>query len=811
MIAAAIVGFAFFLMELVAPRMLGPLLGGTVFTFGLVLAVALAGVGIGGLLYGQKPRSPRLSALAITCVLEALAFAIPLALGDRVAFLALRLRPLHDFGFDGYVAVAVLITSIMLLPAAIVSGYQFPLLIGLLGSGGERVGRDVGRVYAANTIGSVAGALAGGFFLMQALSAPGCWRLVIVLLAASGLAMAAYDFVKRKKAKMAILALVFGSLALGCGLTALGPTPVWRHGGLGAGRASIAQYATPNLRKGQENLQRSSLIFERDGRETSVALATDEQIILYVSGKADGSSRVDSATQVGSGLLTALRHPAPKRVLVVGLATGCTAGWLAQIPSVERVDVLEIEPLMLDVARLFSPVNENALDNPKVHVIVEDAREHLLTTRQQYDIIVSEPSNPYRAGVATLYTQELYQAVRQRLAPQGIFAQWVQAYEVDVAALRIAFGTVTSVFPHTELWELSDGDLLMLSSQEKLPWNLGELQARTSSEPFRRGLRVSMQIEGVEGMLARLRARDPFLRKLTGNSPVLNTDDQNLLEFSFARTLGRTDALQAKQLMELSRSNGMDVPEVPSSSYDREHVVDELASLVVTGASVSLPSDATAATSLRALAKQAYLRENCVEALDQWKKQTASPRSPVEHLLFAECSTILSDPGAEAARQALVESHPTEARLLQTRALCTQPDLTSCAAAIPSTLEALRNDAWVFLPLAHRTLIALFQSVKKNPTAATPLLEGLQKRFSVWNLEGTRKGIQAGLAQILHSPSCRPMYEAREPNPQWDKPSLVSRLECYERTASPWMDKARKDLDEYNEAAPAKFGIQSEP
>src|SRR5439155_17044467 len=135
------------------------------------------------------------------------------------------------------------------------------------------------------------------------------------------------------------------------------------------------------------------------------------------------------------------------RALVVGLGTGSSAGWLAAVPSIDRVDVVELEPLVLDVARACGPVNHNALTNPKVRITIGEARETLLTSRDRYDIIASEPSNPFRAGVASLFTLEYYRAAADRLTDDGVFAQWVQAYEIDTRTLRTIYSTLAAVFP----------------------------------------------------------------------------------------------------------------------------------------------------------------------------------------------------------------------------------------------------------------------------------------------------------------------------------------------------------------------------
>ena len=185
LLAATIVGFVFLLMELVWYRMMAPLLGGSTFTFGLILALALLGIGLGSFAYaffGWEGR-PRLSTFALTCAAEAFFIAAPFALGDRIAVLALLLRPLGAFGFYGHVAAWCQIGAIVVLPAAFFAGLQFPMLIALLGRGRERIGWHIGLAYTCNTVGAIAGSLAGGFGLLPLLSATGAWKLSVVVLA----------------------------------------------------------------------------------------------------------------------------------------------------------------------------------------------------------------------------------------------------------------------------------------------------------------------------------------------------------------------------------------------------------------------------------------------------------------------------------------------------------------------------------------------------------------------------------------------------------------------------------------------------
>ena len=192
---------------------------------------------------------------------------------------------------------------------------------------------------------------------------------------------------------------------------------------------------------------RRGILWEREGTESSVALDDTDGLAMVVNGKIDGNARGDAPTQVMGGLLGALLHPHPRSAMVIGLGTGSTAGWLGAVPSIERVDVAELEASMLHVAAACAPVNERVVDDPKVRVLLGDAREILLTVPSRYDVIFSEPSNPYRAGVAGLFTREYYRAVASRLEEGGVFLQWLQMYEIDEDTVRAVYATLGAVFP----------------------------------------------------------------------------------------------------------------------------------------------------------------------------------------------------------------------------------------------------------------------------------------------------------------------------------------------------------------------------
>jgi predicted membrane-bound spermidine synthase len=319
-VAAAITGFAFLLMELVWYRMLSPLLGGSTFTFGLILAMALLGIALGGTAYsfvsGSGPATA--GAFALTCTLEAALIMLPYAFGDRLAILANFLRVIGHAGFGGFVIGWTIVTAIVVLPPAIVAGVQFPLLIALLGRGRAEVGAHVGRAYAWNTLGAIAGSLAGGFGFLPLFTAPGCWQLAAFLLVATGVVAALFAMrAGQRPAAVCSVAMATSVVLAGC---ASGPTAAWRHSGIGAGRVEVP--ANPSAIRRWENYQRGRLVWEADGKESAVALINDEDISFIVNGKSDGAAVDDAATQVMGGLVGAMVHSNPRSALVVGLGTG---------------------------------------------------------------------------------------------------------------------------------------------------------------------------------------------------------------------------------------------------------------------------------------------------------------------------------------------------------------------------------------------------------------------------------------------------------------------------------------------------------
>jgi len=807
LVASATVGFAFFLMELVWYRMLGPLLGGSVFTFGLVLAVALAGIGLGGLLYSMvaDDRRASLSGFATSCLIEALAIAITYALGDRVALLALTFVPLNAAGFGGAITGWAIVAAIIVVPPAVVAGYQFPLLIALFGEGREGVGRDIGLAYAANTAGAILGSLAGGFGALPWLTAPGAWRFVAVVLVVLGLAAAVLSL-RRERRHAFVPHLAVAALAIAF-TTAMGPTAVWRHSGIGAGRAPTDVFTAPNQLRSWEYAERHAMAWDGDGVESSVALAESQTGYAFVvNGRTDGAALGDAGTQVMLGLLGTLRQQTPRRALVIGLGTGSTAGWLGAIPTMERVDVLELEPLIIDVAKACVSVNENVVGNPKVKVTIGDAREMLLTTRDRYDVIASEPSNPFRAGIASLFTLEYYRAAADRLTDDGVFAQWVQAYEIDAATLRTIYTTLAAVFPYIETWQTLNGDLALVAFKQPGVYRTAALRARIAEEPYKTALRNAWHTIDLTGVFARFVATDALARAFaTAPRAAVNTDDRNVVEFGLARSVGRTGSNLVNDLRTAARTLKADRPPLdgdPGVSWPA--VVTAWAS----DSGWNVPGEVVAALPTAEQTRMSALRRyfeagDAAGARELWKQQQEEPRDPTELAMVADLEAQAGSDAALPFIERLRAYQPAEADTILAGLRMHQSRVAEAAAAITAALKRFTTDPWPRLRFKQQALALAQEIAQADPSSAPTIYEALRQPFAAHAVNTSRNVARLAVASAFDFKGrCREPLNELEPWTPWTARILTLRRDCYGQNNDPRLAVAVRELDDFNAGEP---------
>jgi spermidine synthase len=801
LIAAAVVGFAFFLMELVWYRMLAPLLGGSTFSFGLILSVALLGIGLGGAAYAflNLKKAASLNFFALTCAGEALFIALPYALGDRIAMGTMLLRSLGTLGFYGHVIAWTALCVVVVFPAALIAGLQFPLLIALLGKGNERVGRQTGAAYAWNTAGALIGSLVGGFGFIPLFSAPGVWRLVTVLLCALAAFALCLDLPNQRQRIRLIPPLALTALALMM-LWAVGPTAFWRHSQIGVGRLEQFKGSATEMHDLMQRTRRR-ILWEADGIESSVALSKASGLSFIVNGRSEGNAKVDAGTQIMLGLIGAALHPHPTKAMVIGLGTGATAGWLAAVPEIQQVDVSELEPAILNVARDCAPANHNALANPKVHVAIGDGREALLTSRQKYDLIVSEPSHPNRAGIAGLFTREFYQSVRERLETGGMFFQWVQAYEIDDRSVQTIYRTLGSVFPHIESWQTEESDLLLLATREPVSYNVAALRARLAREPFKSALANAWRGDSLEDFLAHYVGNEMLSAALQHlDAPPLNTDDRTVIEFALARSLNLGNRFQIGDLRAGAQEAQADRPQHVNGDVDWARV--EEARLVMIPSQEQL-AKMTPDQLGRLTAFASYNGGDLSKALRQWRSQTEEPKILSHLTLLAECLAAEGNGDASVYIDELAKTFPWDAQAIRARLLWTQRKPQEVTETLHKVFQNYRQDPWPSSDIIRRSFSLAEAMAKADSTKVVGRLfyDDLRQPFCIFNEESDRLLALLSIGGYLDGNELgahtRSAIAAFEPYPIWNENFLRSRNACYQVAKSPLSDQAARDLKQF--------------
>jgi spermidine synthase len=389
-------------------------------------------------------------------------------------------------------------------------------------------------VYAINTIGSVSGSLAAGFLLIPWLGLQSTLRVVCACLVGAVLLVAAWGRLPKNTRLAAVLATAASAVIVGF-------SPPWDRDLLASGAYLYASFVPRDLDL-DTLLKAGTLLYYRDGASATVSVKRlTGTTTLAVDGKTDASNRGDMLTQKLVAHLPLLVHDNPRDVAVIGLGSGVTLGSALRHP-IARADVLEISPEVVEASAFFAAENHRALDDPRTNVIVGDGRSHLMLSRRQYDVIISEPSNPWIAGVASLFTHEFFLGARERLSADGVICQWANAYNISDRDLRSIVGTFRSVFPNGTVWLVGTDDVLMLGSRDDAP-----LDARLQN------IERYWTRPGVSADLAEVLAMNPFslwslyvggpeeLARYAGDAPLL-TDDRMMLEFSAPRELHASGA-----------------------------------------------------------------------------------------------------------------------------------------------------------------------------------------------------------------------------------------------------------------------------
>jgi len=462
--------------EVVWTRLLGMLLGSTVYVFSIILAVFLVGLALGSTLASGMLRAirPRLALgwcqVALAVAIAWSCFMIARSLPYWPINPLLTINQWHMFQLD------VVRCLWAILPPAVLWGASFPFAVAAVAGRGKDPGQVVGSVYAANTLGAIVGALLVSLALVPWIGTQQTERALLLVAAASGLLVLVPHV--RKYPSMAGAAWIAASMVLACMLA-------WN---LDAVPGDLIAYG----RRMVLNTGRHKLLYTAEGRNSSVAITQweDGAIEVDVNGHVEATTEpYDMKLQRMVGHLPALIHPAPKSVLGIGFGAGVSAGTFTRYPTIEHITVCEIEPIIPPTStRYFARQDYDVLHNPRTRIVYDDARHYLMTTTQKYDIIASDPLDVFAKGTAALYSQEYFEAVKRHLNPGGIFTLYVPLYESDVRTVKSELATFFEAFPHATIWSNTVNgqgyDMVFMGQAGEMSINLDDVYQRLARPDY---------------------------------------------------------------------------------------------------------------------------------------------------------------------------------------------------------------------------------------------------------------------------------------------------------------------------------------
>jgi spermidine synthase len=542
--AIALSGMAALGAEVVWTRLLALLLGGTVYTFSIILAVFLVGLGIGsalGALAARSASSPRralgLCQVALIAAIAWTAFMI----SQSLPYWPINPRLMHDDSpwYTFQLDLARCLWA--LLPPACLWGASFPLALAAVAAAGQDGGKLVGGVYAANTAGAIAGALAFSMFVIPQFGTVGAQRLLVGLTAlAAVVALLPSLWLRREGARSRATAWITSALLMAALVSRyLKPIP-WEMVAYGRQLMTPPETLVPGIVADSDvplgGQAEEYCTFVGEGMNVSVAVTVDTRGVrnFHGAGKVQASTHPqDMRLQRLLGHLSALAREKPEKVLVVACGAGVTAGSFVVHPEVKRIVICDIERLVpTTVAPMFGSENYHVVDgiaakNPhrvarpsdpadekEVEVVYDDGRHFVRTTREKFDVITSDPVDPWVKGCAALSTVEFYETCKEHLNDDGVMALWVPLYESNLETAKSVIATFFKVFPDGILWSNDSGvggyDIVLFATKRSGPpvFNVDELQARLE-RPDHRDVKKSLEDVGFGARPADFAGRSP--------------------------------------------------------------------------------------------------------------------------------------------------------------------------------------------------------------------------------------------------------------------------------------------------------------
>jgi len=546
-------GFCSMSYEVLWTKLLALIVGPTNYSFTLILVTFILALAVGSLVFGRlgdRVERPERLLVATQLAAALLALGISQLLGESQLFFAKLTAACGDrFALQHFLKAMALLLFLGL--PTVCLGAAFPLVGRICSRQLASVGRAIGMAYAVNSAGSVLGSFVAGFLLIPFLGKEKGLALVISLQLIAALAGAA---LMRERMPLRVQWRAAGVALAVVGLVGAQFLPRWNHLVLASSKyhrledfGAVLQSTSwlEALLNGPRILLRyepQELLFygEGIGGFTTVTRTVNAfgvpEYHMANSGKFDASSLGDMNTQVLLAHVPLSLHPAPRSALVIGLASGVTAGEVLQYP-VEQLDILEINEQAARASDYFLPWNHRVLADPRTRLIIQDARAHLCLSHNRYDVIISEPSNPWMAGCAALFTRDFFRQVKSRLNDNGCFALWLHAYQIDWASVALIGRSFVDVFPASAL--ISTHPTQVGSDYLLVGFNGENALAAEAAFKNAGAARKSPNLVLKDPRLLQRLVVTDHCAETFGIGP-LNTDNRPLLEFNAPRQMHRS-------------------------------------------------------------------------------------------------------------------------------------------------------------------------------------------------------------------------------------------------------------------------------
>jgi len=539
LLAFAVSGATAMTLQVLWTRALAVIIGSSIFSFTIILLAFLVGLGTGSAAFGRLAQRFRDPVRGLATVHLGIVAAIGLSylVTDRLPYVFTFLLSSTSISADAVLVCQFALACIAVLPSTFLMGAIFPITVRVVTANIDRVGRDVGSAYALNTVGAIVGSFLSGFVVLPQLGLQrGIYVSAVLDLGLAALLFAVSPSLKPSRRILGV------AVAAGMALAALG-LPRWNLTDFSIGffRVSMARdYIDMVERRHQKKKwQVPKLVYYKDGIATTVSVDQWGKVFsMKNNGKVDASNDADMPTQISVGLLPLLLYHndhAPK-VALVGFGSGVTAGAVTQYP-IDSLEVVELEPAIYEASHFFDNVNQRPLENPKVRALAGDGRNFLSQRSDKFDVIISQPSNPWITGVSNLFTREYFQDVKARLRDDGMFCQWAQLYEMAPWNIKAIYRTLSNEFPYVMVFAAEDlsSDTILIASRHPINLDVRQI-ARAFDNPITAAEAKRAGFNSPHDVPAFLLLGPEELRAFTAGAAV-NTDDNALIEFAAPRDL----------------------------------------------------------------------------------------------------------------------------------------------------------------------------------------------------------------------------------------------------------------------------------